>query len=219
MFLEGNVLYRNFYNDTGKELLKHFCVPKHFWKETIYRLHNSNSRTRRHQSNNFATKQQQFRKRFFYPGFTKHFISFIKNCLTRLQLNRVPKNHITPKITHFKYVLSGIDVFTKYLSAVSLANGYADIVARELVKVFFQHNYNPKRILSDLGTNFKWELMSELASILEVKYKHASLKHMQTIGAAERLHGPLQRILKLNTEEQWKDWHNYVPLSTFIHNT
>ena len=35
LILEGNVLYRNFYNDTGKVLHKQFCVPKHLWKETI----------------------------------------------------------------------------------------------------------------------------------------------------------------------------------------
>ena len=123
------------------------------------------------------------------------------------------------KSSQYKYVLSGIDVFTKYLFAVPLTNGYADTVARELVKVFFQHSYIPQTILSDLGTNFTSELMSELASLLEVKLKHASLKHPQTIGAVERSHGPLKRILKLNTEEQWKDWHKYVPLATFIHNT
>ena len=61
--------------------------------------------------------------------------------------------------------------------------------------------------------------MSESANLLEVKLKHASLKHPQTIGAVERSHGPLKRILKLNTEEQWKDLHKYVPLATFIHNT
>ena len=61
--------------------------------------------------------------------------------------------------------------------------------------------------------------MSELASLLEVKLKHASLKYPQTIGAVERSHGPLKRILKLNTEEQRKDWHKNVPLATFIHNT
>ena len=81
------------------------------------------------------------------------------------------------KSSQYKYVLSGIDVFTKYLFAVPLTNGYADTVARELVKVFFQHSYIPQTILSDLGTNFTSELMSELASLLEVKLKHASLKH------------------------------------------
>ena len=49
--------------------------------------------------------------------------------------------------------------------------------------------------------------MSELASIVKVKIKHAPLKQTQIIVADERQHGPLKRILKLNTEEQWKDWH------------
>ena len=75
----------------------------------------------------------------------------------------------TLKTSQYKYVLSGIDVFTKYLIAVPLANGYADTVARELVKVFFQHIYIPQTIVSDLGTSFTSELMSELASLLEVK--------------------------------------------------
>ena len=97
------------------------------------------------------------------------------------------------KSTQFKNVLSGIDVFTKYLFAVPLTNGYADTVARELVKLFFQHNYIPQTKLSDLGTNFTSELKSELASLLEVKLKHASLKHRQTIGAVERSHGPLNK--------------------------
>ena len=93
LILEGNVLYRNFYDDTGKVLHKQFCVPKHLWKENIYRLHNSQT------AGHLGTKAtiQEFRKRFYYPGFTLHFISFIKNCLTCLQLNRVPKSHITPK--------------------------------------------------------------------------------------------------------------------------
>ena len=94
LILEGNVLYRNFYDDTGKVLHKQFCVPKHLWKETIYRLHNSQT------AGHLGIKAtiQEFRKRFYYPGFTEHFISFIKNCLTCLQLNRVPKSHITPKL-------------------------------------------------------------------------------------------------------------------------
>ena len=233
LILEGNVLYRSFYDDTGKVLHEHFCVSKHLWKETIYRLHNSQT------AGLLGIKAtiQEFRKRFYYPGYTEHFISFIKNCHTCLNLNRVPKSHITPKLqpvsslksypgdtlqidlvgplksSQYKYVLSGIDVFTKYRFAVPLTNGYADTEARALVKVFFQHSYIPQTVLSDLGTNFTSELMSELASLLEVKLKHASLKRPQTIGAVEPSHGPLKRILKLNTEEQWKDWNKYVALA------
>ena len=61
--------------------------------------------------------------------------------------------------------------------------------------------------------------MAELTKLLEVKLKHATLKHPQTIGVVVRPHAALKRILKLISNEQWNDWHKYVPLATFIHNT
>ena len=116
-------------------------------------------------------------------------------------------------------MLSGIDVFTKYLFAVPLTNGSADTVARELVKTFFQHSYLPTTILSDLGTTFTSSLMAELTKLLEIKLNHATLKHPQIIGVVKRSHVPLKKILKLNTGDQGNDWHKYAPLETFIHNT
>ena len=119
----------------------------------------------------------------------------------------------------YRYVLTGIDVFTKYLFAVPLTNGRSETVARELTSIFFRHSYLPKTILSDLGTTFVSELMHELTKLLEIKLEHASLKHPQTVGVVERSHSALKRILKLNTTEQWNDWYKYVQLAAFIHNT
>ena len=119
----------------------------------------------------------------------------------------------------YKFFFNGIDVFTKYLFAVPLTNISADTVARELVKIFFQHSFLPSTLLSDLGTNFTSKLKGELTKLLEVKLKHATLKHPQTIGVLERSHAALKRILKLNSNELRNDWHKYVPLATFIHNT
>ena len=67
-----------------------------------------------------------------------------------------------------------------------------------------------------LQSTFISDLMDELAKILEAKLKHATLKHPQKIEAVD---GPLKRMLRLNTTEQWTNWHKYVPLATFIHNT
>ena len=119
----------------------------------------------------------------------------------------------------YKFVLSGIDVFTKYLFAVPLTNCRADTVARELVKISFRDSYLPSTLLSDLGTNFTSKLMAELTKLLEVKLKLATMKQPQTIGVVERSHAALKRILKLISNEQWNDWHKYVPLATFIHTT
>ena len=121
--------------------------------------------------------------------------------------------------TLYKYVLAGIDVFSKYLFAVPLTRIRARVIATELTKIFFQHSYIPHTIILDLGTNFVAELMHELAKLLEIKIGHATLKHAESVGVVERAHGALKRILKLNTNEQWSNWHKYVPLATYIHNT
>ena len=78
--IENNTLYRQFFDGTGKLIFKEYCLPKHLWKEVIYRLHNSP--TGGHLG--ILRTTQEFRKRFYYPGFTEHFIDFIKNCITCL---------------------------------------------------------------------------------------------------------------------------------------
>ena len=118
-----------------------------------------------------------------------------------------------------RYVLTAIDVFTKYLFAVPLTNVRADTIARELTSIFFRHSYLPKTILSDLGTSFVSALLHELTKLLEIQLEHASLKHPQTVGVVERSHSALKRILSLNTNESWNDWFEYVQLTTFVHNT
>ena len=67
------------------------------YEETIYRFHNSQT------AGHLGIKAtiQEFRERFYYPGFTEHFCEtwVVKGLL---------------KFTfQFKYVLSGIDVFTQ----------------------------------------------------------------------------------------------------------
>ena len=167
----------------------------------------------------------------------------VRNCLQCLQLKRAPTKQIkTPlqpvsslqsypgdmlqidlvgplKSPMYTYVLTAVDVFSKYLFAMPLTNGRADNVARALTTIFFQHSYMPSKILSDLGTAVVSEIMHELTRMLEIRLEHASLKHPQTVDVVERSHSALKRILKLNTNEQWNDWHKYVSLATFIHNT
>ena len=217
---------------------KQFCVPKTLWREVVFRLHNS--KTAGHFG--IAKTVEEFRKRFF-PNFTEFFISSIKNCLTCLHLKRVPSNFLkiplqpisslnsfpgetlqidlvgTLKAPVHRYVLTAIDVFTKYLFAVPLTNVRTDTIARVLTSIFSRHSFLPETFLSDLGSSFASELLDELTKLLEIQLDHASLKHPQTVGVVERSHSALKRILKLNTNEQWNDWFKYVQLATFIHNT
>ena len=119
----------------------------------------------------------------------------------------------------YKYVLTAVDVFSEDLFVVPLTNGRADNVALALTTIFFQHSYLPSKILSDLGTALVSELMHKLTKMLEIRHEHASIKHPQTVGAVERSHSALKRILNFNTNEQWNDWYKCISLVTFIHNT
>ena len=160
LVVENDILYRLFYDDCGKVKFKQFCVPKTLWREVVFRLHNS--KTAEHFG--IAESVAEFQKRFYFPNFTEIFISSIKNYFTLLQLKRVPSNFLkTPlqpvsslyscpgKTVHFdlvgpikspvhRYVLTAIDVLTKYLLAVPLTNVRADTMARELTSIFARHS-------------------------------------------------------------------------------
>ena len=64
------------------------------------------------------------------------------------------------KSTVFKYVLTGIDVFSKYLFAKPLTSVNAQKVATELTAIFLSQSYIPHTIFSDLGSNFVSDLMN-----------------------------------------------------------
>ena len=116
----------------------------------------------------------------------------------------------------YKYALTAIDVFSKYLFAVPLSSISAENVAEALVSIFLKHSYIPKTILADLGTGFTSKLMHELTNKLEIILNHASLKHAQTVGVVERA---FKRILKNNSTSAWSNWHKFVDIATFVHNT
>ena len=84
----------------------------------------------------------------------------------------------------------------------------------------FQHNYIPQEILSDLGTRFVSDSLHELTRLPGIKNSHASLKRPQTIAVVEGAHAArTRRILKLNSNQSFTNWHKFLNLATFIYNT
>ena len=62
-------------------------------------------------------------------------------------------------------------------------------------------------------------MLKELSTLLEFRLEHATLKHTQTIGVVERSHGPLKPYLKMYENQIQHDWHKYIDLAVFQHNT
>ena len=76
--LQNNVLYRKFFDQTGASFILHICVPKHLQQEIIFRSHNTKFRSH----NGIAKTLQDFRLKFYFPGYHEFIVDYIKNCLT-----------------------------------------------------------------------------------------------------------------------------------------
>ena len=237
--LNNGILYRKFFDQTGKVSHEQFCVPAHLQKELLYRIHNSRWRGHLGISRTIA----EFRKRFYFPNFTEILTDYIRNCLTCLQTKAAKQISLKPPLqpvasernfpadtlqidlvgklqaSPHSFILTAIDVFSRYLFAVPLTKGEADNVAKALISIFLRHSYIPRMIICDLGTAFTSTLMTALTSQLEIQLKYCTLKHAQSIGLVERSHGPLKHILKMNANENFTNWHKHLDFAVFIHNT
>ena len=112
-------------------------------------------------------------------------------------IDLVGKMHPSPHT----FILSGIDVFSRYLFAAPLMKCDANLVVKALNSTFLRHSYIPSTKICDLGTPFTSELMRELANLLQIQLKHCTLKHAQTIGLLERIHAFLKQILRINENQ------------------
>ena len=77
----------------------------------------------------------------------------------------------------------------------------------------------PKHILTDKGTAFTAELLSEIAKAADIHISHATIKHAQTIGMVERTHAKLKKILKISVNADRPQWDRYVDIAIMAHNT
>ena len=85
------VLYRKFFDKTGKNVTRQHVVPAHLCAENVYRIHNSKLA-----GHIEITKTAQlFRRKFQFPNFVEFLTNYKKNCSSCLQIK--PVKHATLK--------------------------------------------------------------------------------------------------------------------------
>ena len=115
-----------------------------------------------------------------------------------------------------KYILTVIDLATRYPEAVPLRNIDTVTVAESLVEIFCRVGV-PREILSDRGSQFKSDLMSEIHRLLSIKALYTSPYHAACNGAVERLNGVLKSMLKKVCISNPSDWDRYIPVVLFAY--
>ena len=137
-----------------------------------------------------------------------------------LQIDILP--NLPPSGGYF-HIITAIDVFSRYLFAYPVTRITATAVSRVIMDILCKHTYLPTTISTDLGTQFNAQVTHEIAAVLGIDLKHATMKHPPTMGLLERTHATKQTHvktqLKAATGEFRNNWHKYLPLAVLNHNT
>ena len=118
-----------------------------------------------------------------------------------------------------KYIMTVIDVMTRYLITVPLKTKEAKEVARCFYeKVICLHGM-PEIIVTDNGREFVNEVFDGIMALLKIKHLRTTPYHPAANGVIERPNGTLINILRTLCEENRRNWNSWLPIATYAYNT
>ena len=100
-----------------------------------------------------------------------------------MQIDLVPG---LPPSGGYENIVTAMDVFSRYLFAYPTSNQDAKAIAEVMINIMTKHTYLPTTLISDKGTAFTSHVITEVAGVLGITLKHATTKHVQTIGLLEQ---------------------------------
>ena len=76
-----------------------------------------------------------------------------------------------------------MDAFSHYLFAYPTQDMTAKTVARCIIDVMTRHGYLPTIILTDKGSQFRSEVVNQIAQTLDIRLSHASIKYAKRLAS------------------------------------
>ena len=123
------------------------------------------------------------------------------------------------KSRHYKYLMSAVCPFSKYLIAVPLPDKSAVNVAKALVKhVFFIYGA-VEFCFTDRGKEFENEVLRNVCQILGIHKSCTTGYRPNSDGAVEKTQATISSIFAKTVKSHQKDWSDLVPYVTFAYNT
>jgi hypothetical protein len=127
----------------------------------------------------------------------------------------------------YKWILTIIDVFSKYCWAFPLKNKSGKEVKEKLEELFLVYTGPPKIIQCDNGKEFCNSYMNELADDFKIVFKHSRPRHPQANGQIERFNQTLTRYIQRHIFEEEiltgvkdeKNWLKFLNKVIYLYNT
>ena len=236
----NNVLYRQFFDNVGNLAYRQIVVPPETTEAIIRTMHGDPM-----QGHPGASKMLgELRKRYYIPNLTGKIQIFVNNCQECIKAKPAKPNTLIPPLepiydpcngpevvleidlvgelprsNGYSHILMACDYFSRYLFAIPIRKPDTKSVVESLLDIFTKHAYVPKHIITDKGSVFTSQVITELMNKAGIKVSHTTIKHAQTIGMIERSHQRLKQILKINVSVDRPQWDRYINLAVMAHNT
>ena len=237
--LDDGILYHIYSpkTTTAEGLWKQLVIPKKFRSEIMQQNHDEPQAAHF----GFNKTADKIRRRYFWPRMLADIQNWINTCIICQQ----DKGTLARKAPLFpiatgepweqlhcdvvgpfpvtdsgnRYVIVFIERLTAWPEAFSVPSTEAHIVAELLLQeVIFRFGV-PRCFITDQGSNFLSNLMTEVCTMLQIKKINTSPYHPQSNGIVERLNGTLVKGISHFVASRQNDWDRYLPSVLFAYRT
>lgn len=108
---------------------------------------------------------------------------------------------------------------TKYIVIIPIPNKEAKTVAKAITENFILIYGLMKEIRTDMGTEYKNEILHNLTRNLDIQHKFSTAYHSETIGGCERNHRVLNEYLRSYINDTGSNWDEWTSYYSFCYNT
>ena len=235
---EGGILVRKDPQEDQEPTVR-ILIPDHekLKKEVFYHCHQHPT------AGHFGINSTCMRacKRFYWPGMYEMMRRNIRTCgvcLAKVQKTNLhatvhkPRRHGYPGEVLYidlvgplpetskgdKYIVTMLDGFTKFVTAVTIPCKEAPVVANACVEGWLTKFGCPARIHSDQGKEFVNRIWHQLCDRLQIQ-KTTTLAYSPQGNLVERFHRSLNQIMRVYMERQERNWDRYVSMACLAYNS
>lgn len=117
-----------------------------------------------------------------------------------------------------RFALTILCNLSKYLIIIPIQNKEAKTVAKALFENVFLNYGLCYSILTDMGTEYVNNVMSEVSKLLDISHQTSTPYHPQTMGGVERSHRTMNEYLRIYLNENKNDWDNLLKYFAYCYN-